>query len=206
MARFGIGWSTLLLMLAFMAACTSDGGASGSAEPTTSSNRASGHSERFGTRHVTLTCADAIGVSAVAPAKAGLTVWDVVFEGFSTFMSSVPRAEDVGLRLPHGVHWYFRKAPIVLKADVTTVTVSVGPPEQALAWVPSDVWTSGTPPDLGQWSARSVTLQNCPGKTTSFLGGMLAARPNACLVLHVHARGGSEQNVWRRLDGRSCTS
>ncbi len=35
---------------------------------------------------------------------------------------------------------------------------------------------------------------------------MLATRPDTCLVLHVGARGGSEQTVRRWLNGRSCTS
>jgi hypothetical protein len=109
-------------------------------------------------------------------------------------VSSIPRAEDVRFALPHGVHWFFRKVPIVLKADATTVTVSVAASGQALAWVPFDVWTSGTPPDLRQWSARSVTAHNCPGKNTSFLGGLLAARPTACLVLQVRSKRGGRAN------------
>jgi len=190
----------MLLMFGVAVGCTGN-----SAEPAGSSERAPALSGGFGTRHVTLTCVDAKGVLAVVGAKTGLTVGDVVFGGFTRVVSSIPRAEDVRLQLPHGVHWYFRKAPIVLKADATTVTVSVAASGQALAWVPFDVWTSGTPPDLRQWSARSVTVHNCPGKNTSFLGGLLAARPTACLVLQVRSRGEAEQTVRRRLNGTFCT-
>jgi hypothetical protein len=149
MKRFGIGRSAMLLVFGVAVGCTGN-----SAEPAGSSARAPAHSGGFGTRHVTLTCVDANGVSAVLGAKAGLTVGVVVFGGFTTVVSSIPRAEDVRLRPPHGVHWFFRKVPIVLKADATAVTISVAASGQALAWVPFDVWTSGTPPDLGQWSAR----------------------------------------------------
>jgi hypothetical protein len=69
MKRFGIGCSAMLLMFGVAVGCTGN-----SAEPAGSSARALAHSGGFGTRHVTLTCVDANGVSTVVGARAGLTL------------------------------------------------------------------------------------------------------------------------------------
>jgi hypothetical protein len=152
----------------------------------------------FGTRHITLTCADAI--TAREADASGLT--DVVFEGLSQ-AESVPRAEDVGLRLPPGLHWYFRKFPLVLKVNAMDVTIAVSGPGQALLWVPSAVWNA--PTDVGPWASSSVSLQSCPDKNALFLGGILAANPNTCLLFHVRPTGRDEQTFRQQLNGSPCT-
>jgi hypothetical protein len=35
-----------------------------------------------------------------------------------------PLAEDVGLRLPAGIHWYFRKLPLAMGTGAADFTVS----------------------------------------------------------------------------------
>jgi hypothetical protein len=188
----------------FVTGCTGSGRfpatghAPGSASGTTSAPGAG-----FGTGHKVLTCADAHS-AVVADDVTGLAVGDVVFGGLTGGGGSVPRAEDVGLRLPDDLDWYFAKAPLILRARARKVTVKVTGPGQALAWVPSSVWTTGSPIDLGPWAAGSVTVQNCPGEDTSFLGGILAVAPNPCLGLQVRSRWSSTETVYRRLNGSPC--
>ena len=194
--RRSAGCGALVLACLVAAGCT--GHASGPNDQTThpTSIASSMSADGFGTRHVTLTCADAI---AARPADvSGLT--DVVFAGLSQ-TEAVPHAEDVGLRLPPGLHWYFRKAPIVMKANAMDATIAVSGPGQALAWVPSGVWDKGV--DLGPWGSSSVSLQSCPDMNALFLGGILAADPTTCMVFHVRS-GGSEQTFRQQLNGSWC--
>jgi hypothetical protein len=159
----------------------------------------------FGTRHITLTCADAFEVSPPGSAPvSGLKAGDVIFEGLKGSSGQVPRAEDVGLVLPTDLHWYFRKAPLTVRAAAMRVTIHIAGSRRALAWVPDAVWTAGTPPDLSAWAARSVTINTCAHKDTSFLGGILAAEPNPCLTLRVHSRRSGQHTIHRHLNGTAC--
>jgi hypothetical protein len=162
-----------------------------------------GPPDGFGTRHVSLTCADANAASAAD--VPGRTDTDGVLAGLTAPPGPPPpRAEDVGLRLPPGLHWYFRKAPLAIGAGTGEVTVAVAGTGQALAWVPSSLWTSGSDPDLGRWAASAVTLHGCPDRAALFLGGVLAADPTTCLQLSLRAPGSAERTVRQRLDGSAC--
>jgi hypothetical protein len=204
--RHGITCGGLLVATVVFGGCTGhagDNSATGgpSARPTPATSAAP---DGFGTRHVTLACADAVTASATDAQR--LTGDDVGFEGLTTPAGPAPpRAADVGLRLPPGLRWYFRKAPLVMRAGSGDVTVDVSGPGQALAWVPSTVWTSGGSPDLGPWAASSVTLHSCPDKTVLFLGGLLAADPATCLLLRVRSTERAEETDRQRLNGSPCT-
>ena len=84
------------------------------------------------------------------------------------------------------------------------VTIHIAGSRQALAWVPAAVWTAGTPVVLSAWAARSVTVNNCAHKDTSFLGGILAAAPNPCLALRVRSRGSRQHTIRWHLNGTPC--
>lgn len=204
--RHGFGCGSLLVAIVVAGGCTGHAGVDGAAgerstgaSPVVTSTAPDG----FGTRHVTLTCADAIAASA-ADAKS-LTGEDVGFAGLARAEPAPPRAEDAGLRLPDGLHWYFRKAPLVMRDNSSDVTIAVSGPGQALAWIPSSVWTLGGRPDLGPWAASSVTLHSCPDKAAMFLGGILAADLTTCLLFHVRSAGRAERTIRQRLDGSACT-
>jgi len=115
----------------------------------------------------------------------------------------VPSAADAGLRLPPGMNWYFRKDPIPVRAGARDVTISVSGPGQALVVVPGDVWTSGL--DAGPWASSSVTLKSCPDHNALFLGGVLAATPQTCVVMRVQSAQPGDETVRRRLDGTACS-
>jgi hypothetical protein len=115
-----------------------------------------------------------------------------------------PLAEDVGLRLPAGIHWYFRKLPLAMGTGAADFTVSVSGAGQALAWVPAAVWTTGVKPDLTAWAASSVTLRSCPDRAALFLGGILAADLNTCLQLTMSRAGQLRRTVGQHLDGSPC--
>lgn len=152
----------------------------------------------FGSRRVSLGCTDGGGVRDGEPSA------EIVLGLLETPTGSPPpRAEDVGLRLPPGLHWYFRKEPLALPPG-TEFTLSVSGAGQALAWVPYDIWTSGGRPDLGTWAAASVTLSSCPDRSAMFLGGMLAADLTTCMHLTVSQAGRDGRTVRRRLDGTPC--
>ncbi|MDP9222415.1 MAG: hypothetical protein M3P18_00890 [Actinomycetota bacterium] len=106
--------------------------------------------------------------------------------------------------LPTDLHWYFRKAPLTVMAGARRVTINIAGAGQALAWLPFNVWTAGTPVALSAWAARSVTVNNCARKDTTFLGGILAADPNACLLLHVRSQRSGEQTIRWNLNGTAC--
>jgi hypothetical protein len=153
----------------------------------------------FGTRHLSLGCVDAIGA---APGEASNR------DPFRVLMapaaSPPPRAEDVGLRLPAGLHWYFRKNPLGMPPGAADVTASLSGAGQALAWVPASVWTSGGSPDLGPWAASSITLHSCPDRAALFLGGILAADLDTCIQLTVHPAGHPGRTMRQRIDGSPC--
>jgi hypothetical protein len=119
--------------------------------------------------------------------------------------SALPRADDVGIQLPAGLHWYMRKDPLTLPAGATDVTLLVAGAGQALAWVPSAVWTTGGRLDLGPWAASSVTLRSCPDRAALFLGGVLSADLVTCINLTMRQEGRPERTVHQLLDGSACT-
>jgi hypothetical protein len=195
--RFQIGCGGLLLLL-IAGGCSAPAGSSG-----TSRSSPPASPDGFGARRIVLACEDAIAASA-ADADS-LKGNDFVFQGLSGQSESAPpRAEDVGLRLPPGVHWYFRKAPVVLRQGAPDVTIAVSGTGQALSWVPASAWTSGSPPDLTSWAGSSLTLKGCPDKAAMFLGGVLAAELTTCLQLHVRSGQRAETTLRQHLDGSPC--
>jgi hypothetical protein len=153
----------------------------------------------FGTRHTSLGCLDAIGVPAdQMPAQTPIEV------PLPRTDSPPPRADQAGIRLPGALQWYLRKEPLTLPAGAADVIMSVAGAKQALAWVPSSVWTSGGPPDLGPWAASSVTLHSCPDRAAQFLGGVLAADLTTCVQLSVRQAGQPERDARQLLDGSAC--
>lgn len=205
MNRHGIGCIVVLFASLLSVGCSAGTGSSGSEQGATpQEGSVSATTGGFGTRHVTLTCDDAEGVSTPGTPVHGLTVGDVTFGGLKDPSGTVPRAEDVGLVLPTGLHWYFRKSPLTVRADAMRVTIHIAGSRQALAWVPAAVWTAGTPVVLSAWAARSVTVNNCAHKDTSFLGGILAAAPNPCLALRVRSRGSRQHTIRWHLNGTPC--
>lgn len=207
MNRRGIGCIVVLFVSLLSVGCSAGAGSSGSDEhgATPQVGSVPATTGGFGTRRVTLTCVDAYDVSPAGSTPArGLRVGDVIFGGLNGSSGQVPRAEDVGLVLPTDLHWYFRKSPLTVGAAASRVTIHIAGPRRALAWVPDAVWTAGTPVDLSAWAARSVTINTCAHKDTSFLGGILAAEPNPCLTLRVRSRGSGQHTIHRHLNATAC--
>jgi hypothetical protein len=200
--RCSLGGLMVLIMAA--AGCTGHAGRA-TTGPTPEPVATSAPPAGFGTRQISLGCSDATWASTAD--TEGMTRDSLPFDGFSAQTERPPpRAEDVGIRLPATLHWYFRKAPLAMLAGAPDFTVAASGPGQALAWVPVGVWTSGGHPDLTSWAASSVTLHSCPDHAALFLGGVLAADPATCLHLDVRAAGRAERTVRQHLDGTSCAA
>jgi hypothetical protein len=197
--------SGLVVLITAAAGCTGHtGGATAgpTAEPVTTSVTPLA---TFGTRQISLDCSDATWASTAD--TQGMTSDSIPFAGFSVqTQPPPPRAEDVGVRLPAALHWYFRKQPLAMLAGAPDFTVAVSGPGQALAWVPVGVWTSSGHPDLTSWAASSVTLHSCPDHAALFLGGVLAADPAVCLHLGIRPAGRAERTVRQHLDGTDCAA
>jgi hypothetical protein len=197
------GWvvcGALVLVPAVAAGCT---GQPGAPDTVPHSSATSGAVTDFGARTTTLMCADAV-VASPADSTA-LTDQDAaVGLGAATEPMQIPLATEVGLHLPAGMQWYFRKSPIAVKANAGAVDITVSGPDQALLWVPAEVWTSGL--DVGRWASSSVTLHSCPDWNALFLGGVLAARPDICVVIHVQLTGRNEETLRQRLNGSACAA
>jgi hypothetical protein len=200
--RCALGGVLVLVMAA--AGCTGHrGGAMTGASPEAVATPATPPS--FGARQISLGCSDATWASTAD--TQGIARDNVPFNGFTVEMNRPPPlAEDVGLRLPANLHWYFRKEPLAMLAAAPDFTVAVTGPGQALAWVPAGVWTSGGHPDLTSWAASSVTLHSCQDHAALFLGGVLAADPATCLHLDIRPAEGVERTVRQHLDGTSCAT
>ena len=101
--------------------------------------------------------------------------------------TALPKAKDVGVHPPPALNdWYFLKAPIVLEAGAGPLTLSLNSyAEQRLAWVPGDVWTSGQPPNLTDWTTTKLTLTGCTTQTVTYYGGILTKTASGCARLHV---------------------
>lgn len=153
----------------------------------------------FGIAEVSLDCSD-----SVSP-QPGEPVGEIPFEGFprASVGEEPPLAQDVGLRLPPGVHWFFRKNPLSVRKGAADFTLTVSGSSQALAWVPATAWTSGRV-DLTRWSALSLTLHSCLDRDALFLGGVLAEHLHTCLRMTMRQADQRERTVRQHLDGSAC--
>lgn len=99
----------------------------------------------------------------------------------------LPRATDVSLYpLPTMRDWHFLKAPLTVRAGAGPITLPLKPDaDQRLAWVSAGVWTSGSSPNLADWTTTKVTFVGCRQRNVTYLGGLLTRRPNGCARVHV---------------------
>ncbi len=131
----------------------------------------------LGHDHIVLTCKDSAGALPIGDAGGNTTVDGATLTGLRG-KQDPPLAAEVGLVLPPGASLYFRKTPLYIEAGTGPVTLSLTEEKnEFLSWVPASVWTSGSPPDLQPWAAKSVTFQGCPDSGAMYLGGLLAADP-----------------------------
>jgi len=199
----GIRCLGVLTAAALIGGCTGSPGPSRATPSPPTSPATTIGPDGFGIRSIRLTCAD--GVAATAADREGLR-GDVAIQGLGSRGGPALLAEDAGLRLPPGRRWYFRKAPLIVRAGAPDVSLDVAGPEQALAWVPQTVWRAGGHPDLGPWAAGSVTLSACADRATLFLGGLLAADAATCLLVRLRVAGQAGSSIRQRLDGSPCPS
>jgi hypothetical protein len=207
MNRHDIGCIVVLFVSLLSVGCSAGAGSPGSDEqsPTPQAGSASPTAGGFGTQRVTLTCADAYDVSPAGSTPVrGRRVGDVIFQGPERFKRTGSSCGGRRLVLPTDLHWYFRKSPLTVTADAMRVTIHIAGSMRAMAWVPDSVWTAGTPVNLSAWAAKSVTVNTCAHKDTSFLGGILAAEPNPCLTLRVCSRRSGQHTIHRHLNGTAC--
>lgn len=198
MSRGGASIAGCLAVMIIAAGCSGHGPQGDVSFPAASLTTA-GSTAAFGTRHVSLGCSDSI------QPQPGEAVDKIPFEGFPTASPGVepPLAQDVGLRLPPGMHWYFRKNPLSVRKSAPDFTLTVSGSSQALAWVPAGAWTTGKA-DLTRWSASSLTLHSCPDRDALFLGGILAGDLHTCLRMTMGQPGQPERTVRQHLDGSAC--
>ena len=191
----GADCAALLLVSVVLAGCTAH-----PASPAPLQNTSVAASD-FGARRTALTCADAV---AASPADSTAVKDRDVAVGLPSGpgTAQIPLAAEVGVRLPPGVNWYFWKSPVPVRANARDVTITASGQGVALLWVPADVWTSGL--EAGPWASSSVTLQSCPDRDALFLGGVLAATPDTCVVMRVESAVPGEQMLVGRLNGSPC--
>jgi hypothetical protein len=192
------------LMAGCLAAVSLAAGCSGRAPQTEAPSppaavHTAGSLAAFGTGKISLDCSDSISPQPGEP------VGEVPFEGLpmASAGEEPPMAQDVGLRLPPGLHWFFRKNPLSVRKGAADFTLTVSSPSQALAWVPARSWTSGSV-DLTRWSAASLTLHSCPDRDALFLGGILAEDLHTCLRMTMRQAAQPERTVRQHLDGSAC--
>lgn len=123
--------------------------------------------------------------------------------------TSVPRATSVGLQPPSTKQdWYFIKAPLTVQAGAGPITLKVrSHSAQRLSWVSSEVWTSGTAPNLADWATTEVTFEGCPDRNVTYLGGLLTRKANGCALIQVdtpHAR--QSAYTWAFGSSTTCPS
>lgn len=162
---------------------------------------APGSPAAFGSRSVSLDCSDSISP------QPGEAVDDIPFQGFPTAPvgEEPPLAQDVGLRLPPGMHWYFRKNPLSVRKGAASFSLTVSGPSQALVWVPAATWTTGTA-DWTRWAAATLTVHSCPDRDAMFLGGILAEDLHTCLRMTMRQAGQPDRTVRQHLDGSACNA
>ena len=185
-----------VLSVALLAACTSSPEASPTGSRTSES--ASARPE------VELGCADAGNGSAVASGTS-LSVGGLTLEDVARPLAGVPRAGDLGFRMPDGsAEQRLRKTPADVAAGTGPVTVELIDPAdgEALMWVPADQWSSSL--DAGRWMTAKVTFDGCPDRDVTYFGGLLAPAPGRCLHLRIRPAGAAAQDHRQRLDGRPC--
>ena len=160
-----------------------------------------GSGAAFGARTISLNCADSISP------QPGEAVDEVPFRGLPTSPvgEEPPLAQDVGVHLPPGMQWYFRKNPLSVAKGAADFTLTVSGPSQALAWVPAAAWTTGNV-DLTRWSASTLTLHSCPDRDALFLGGILAGDLQTCLQMRMRQAGQPERTARQHLDGSACNA
>lgn len=197
-----------LFATAVLVGCTGaphSAGIEGTREPAPSSAGLSAIGVPGGT--LRLTCEDAGDGSLDESAADNLVLGGAIFELFRAELDSVPTAVSVGLTIPPALAtWQFRKVPVYLAAGEQPITVTIAADGEAmLAWVPSRVWTSGDPPDLGDWLATTVTFDGCPERPTTYFGGVAADTAHTCLHLQAQTASGAESQH-QRLDGTACAN
>ncbi len=150
----------------------------------------------FGHDHIVLKCEDSAGELPVGDSADNVTVSGATLTGLGGKQN--PRlAKEGGLVLPSNVSLYFRKTPLYLAAGAGPVTLTLPDDrDEFLSWVPSSVWTGGSPPDLQPWAAKTVTFQGCADSGAMYLGGLLAADPSRIFQLTgSHARDRSTAHI-----------
>jgi hypothetical protein len=196
----------VLLLALSLSGCSGSSPAapSGPGSSTTTSSTPSPSTGPGTDRSIAFTCSDAGSGSLGDGIGPALVVDSLTFEGLRGTVKEVPRAVDVGLKVPAELAgWHFRKAPIYLPAAAATVTLQMNPAiAAAFAWVPAPVWTSGSG-DLTRWATRSVSFASCPDRTATYFGGIVAESSRACLRFTV-GTAPDQKNVAIGLDGRGC--
>jgi hypothetical protein len=194
-------WTAVCLALTISAAgCSGPAPQDGPPSPPFAPDT-SGPSRFLGRGDVSLDCSDSISP------QPGEAVPETPFRGLPTAPvgEEPPLAQDVGLRVPAGMHWYFRKNPLSVRKGAAPFTLTVSGPSQALAWVPATTWTTGRP-DLTQWLADSLTLHSCPDRDALFLGGIVAEDLHTCLRMTIRQAGEPERTARQHLDGSACAA
>ena len=198
MARAG---PALVVLIAALTSCTGSSPSTPSAAPSPPAAAVT-----VSDRAITLSCADAGSGSLDARSGSALEVGRLTFEGLAAELDDVPRATDVGLRLPTALtNWRFRKAPVYVPAGTAPVRLQIRRPAAgALAWVPADLWTSGANPDLTRWATTALTFESCPGRTATYFGGLLAPTTDTCLHLDARSDHAQVDSLTTRLNGADC--
>lgn len=161
---------------------------------------------RPGSQAVELSCSDA-NLSAEAPTgRANHTVDGLTIEArLDSLTGSAPA--NVGLRVAPGSRLFFVKAPLYMKPGTPMTTIKLTSASGGyLAWVPSRSWTGGSGPiDLAPWVTRTVVLDGCTDRPSTYLGGMLSTDRHMCLRLQV-SQGGGKATALRIGPSARCAS
>jgi hypothetical protein len=151
-------------------------------------------------RTIELDCADAT-VPQAGPNQSGTSFGGLAFEAPLNADVEGLMPEDVGLRVPAGVHLYWLKVPVYLAPDTPMTSVSLDAGSGGyLAWVPARIWTGegGRPLDLTPWMANRVTFNDCPDEGM-YLGGVLSDDPGMCLELHIEQKSSGTPYPYRNV-------
>lgn len=177
---------------------------SGSPSPQSGSTVPAGENGQFGA--VTLSCTDS-GSGTRGDAHRDLQLGSVLLEGAEGSRTSTPRAVSVGLRVPKWAEeWRFLKSPVYVSRGLAVTTISLTETDgRALAWVPASDWTSGSPPNLTDWLASSVTFEGCPDRDVVYFGGFLADTNQSCVAIDARIAGRPAGSARVSLGGSACT-
>jgi hypothetical protein len=196
----------LVLLTALASSCTSSSSRVPPGSPSSIAPSVASPVPHTLDRAVALSCSDSGGATLNDSVGPPLALGALTFEGFSATVKDVPRAVDVGLKVPtEFADWHFRKVPVYLPARAVTVTLTMSRDiAAAFAWVPARMWISGGTPDLARWAATSVSFSGCADRATAFFGGFLADGPETCLRFRL-GDDPVKGSVRKRLDGKSCS-